>query len=110
MPKFDDEFTFPDEVNEKAKAKGKPEEEKLAIEIEDDTPAEDRGRAPAEPPEEVTDDELASYDEKVQKRGQIHEHAWNALLRVGIDKGTGAEKQVLEEYVKMLSANGGFKR
>jgi hypothetical protein len=69
MPKFDDEFTFPDEVDEKAKAKGKPEaEDDFSIEIEDDTPAEDRGRAAAEPPEEVTDEELASYDEKVQKR------------------------------------------
>ena len=67
MPKFDDEYTFPDETE--AKAKGKPEaEEEFSVEIEDDTPAEDRNRAPAEPPDEVTDDELASYDEKVQKR------------------------------------------
>ena len=57
MPKFDDEFTFPDEVDEKAKAKGKPADDELSIEIEDDTPAEDRNRAPAEPPEEVTDDD-----------------------------------------------------
>lgn len=39
------------------------------IEIVDDTPPEDRNRKPAkEPVEEVTDDELESYDEKVQKR------------------------------------------
>lgn len=44
---------------------GKPEFE---VEIVDDTPAEDRGRAPSAPPEEVTEDELAGYDEKVQKR------------------------------------------
>ena len=67
MPKYEDEFTFPDETE--VKAKGKPEaEEEFSVEIEDDTPAEDRNRAPAEPPDEVTDDELASYDEKVQKR------------------------------------------
>jgi hypothetical protein len=54
-----EEFVFPDEKE----AKTEPE-----IEIVDDTPEEDRGRAPAEPPEEVTEDELASYDEKVQKR------------------------------------------
>lgn len=42
---------------------------KVEVEIEDDTPVEDRGRRPMqEPPEEVTDDELASYDEKVQAR------------------------------------------
>ena len=67
MPKYEDEFTFPDETE--VKAKGKPDaEEEFSVEIEDDTPAEDRNRAPAEPPDEVTDDELASYDEKVQKR------------------------------------------
>lgn len=41
----------------------------VEIEIEDDTPPEDRGRRPmVEPPDEVSDDELASYDEKVQAR------------------------------------------
>ncbi len=41
----------------------------IEIEVEDDTPEEDRGRRPmVEPPEEVTDDELSSYDEKVQAR------------------------------------------
>jgi len=63
--KFDDEeFTFPDEVDAK-----KSTEEKIDIEIEDDTPSQDRGRKPMkEPVDEVTDEELASYDEKVQKR------------------------------------------
>jgi len=45
-----------------------PTEPDPEIEVVDDTPPEDRGRRPADPPEEVTDDELASYDEKVQKR------------------------------------------
>jgi len=37
--------------------------------VVDDTPPEDRNRKPmAEPPKEVTDDELAKYDESVQKR------------------------------------------
>jgi len=41
----------------------------MEIEIEDDTPPEDRGRKPmASPPEDVDDDELSSYDEKVQSR------------------------------------------
>jgi hypothetical protein len=45
------------------------EEDKIEIEIEDDTPPEDRGRRPMKDKvEEVTDEELASYDEKVQKR------------------------------------------
>lgn len=64
-----EEFEFPDEKEEKAKAKFKEDNEsELKIEIEDDTPPQDRGRKPAPPPEELTDDELNSYDEKVQAR------------------------------------------
>jgi len=67
MPKAQGEdFVFPDEVDEKSKTK--PTDDEVTFEIEDDTPVEDRNRKASEPPEEVTDDELASYDEKVQKR------------------------------------------
>jgi hypothetical protein len=66
-PKFGgDEYKFPDEVDETKNASA---EEKFEVEIEDDTPPEDRGRKPMkEPVEDPTDDELASYDEKVQSR------------------------------------------
>ena len=70
-----DEFKFPDEAeskNEKVEDKIDFEiegEGEPAIEVVDDTPPEDRGRKPmAEPPKEVTDEELAKYDESVQKR------------------------------------------
>jgi hypothetical protein len=68
-----EEFKFPDE-KEKPEAKV---EEKIdfeiegepAIEVVDDTPPEDRGRTLMdEPPKEATDEELAKYDESVQKR------------------------------------------
>jgi hypothetical protein len=59
-----EEFQFPDEVEE-SKASAEP---KFEIEIEDDTPPQDRGRKPAPPPDDPTEDELASYDEKVQSR------------------------------------------
>ena len=68
------EYRFPDEVE-----KEKPVEEKLEIEIEgdseievvDDTPEKDRGRAPMkEAPSDVTDDELSQYSEGVKKRIQ----------------------------------------
>jgi len=59
------EFKFPDEQEIEVK----DSDDKFEIEIEDDTPEEDRGRKPmAAPVEEVTDEELDSYDEKVQKR------------------------------------------
>ena len=45
------------------------EDEKFEVEIEDDTPPEDRRRKPMkEPVEDPTEDELSSYDEKVQAR------------------------------------------
>ena len=63
-----EDFEFPDEKE----AKGKPEaveDDGFDIEIEDDTPKKDRGRKPDDtPPEDPTEDELASYDEKVQSR------------------------------------------
>ena len=62
-----DEFEFPDEKEEKSKAKA--DEPELKVEIEDDTPPQDRGRKPMrEPVEDPTEDELSSYDEKVQAR------------------------------------------
>lgn len=69
---FKDEYEFPDEVDATKVADDQELESKpakLEIEIEDDTPPEDRGRKPAAtPPEDPTEDELASYDEKVQAR------------------------------------------
>lgn len=73
------EFRFPHEADEvevdletnkitEAEVELPKDDEKPEIEVVDDTPPEDRGRKPADPPEEVTDDELSSYDEKVQKR------------------------------------------
>lgn len=63
-----EEFEFPDEKEAKGKA-AEAVEAKLEVEVEDDTPEEDRNRKPAAtPPEDPSDDELASYDEKVQSR------------------------------------------
>jgi len=63
-----EDFEFPDEKE----TKGKPvdtENDGFDVEIEDDTPKKDRGRKPDDtPPEDPTEDELASYDEKVQLR------------------------------------------
>ena len=61
------EFELPDP--DKDEQNVATEDDKFEVEIEDDTPPEDRGRKPAkEPVDEVTDEELSSYDEKVQKR------------------------------------------
>ena len=67
-------FKFPHEREEEKAAELQVEVEGDAapeIEVVDDTPEPDRGRAPMkEPPAEVTDDELAQYSEGVKKRIQ----------------------------------------
>ena len=63
LPEFKgEEYKFPDEQETVV-------EDKFEVEIEDDTPPQDRGRKPMkEPVEDPTDEELSSYDEKVQAR------------------------------------------
>jgi hypothetical protein len=67
------EFEFPDPDKEEAKAKApaaEADDTEFEVEVVDDTPAKDRGRKPAEPPTDVTDDELEGYSDKVKKRIQ----------------------------------------
>ena len=68
-----DSYKFPDEVeNEEVKAKGKPvdEEEGFEIEVEDDTPPQDRGRTPSEPEfvEKLDKDELDEYSDAAKQK------------------------------------------
>jgi hypothetical protein len=89
-----DDFKFPHETEEKAK--GKPEVEDdggFDIEVEDDTPPEDRGRRPMKTPvEDVTEDELSEYDEKVQAR----------IKKLG--KGYHDERRAKEEALREREA------
>lgn len=63
------EFEFPDEIDAKAGKAVAAKEPEPEIEVVDDTPEVDRNRRPMdEPPKDVTDEELAKYDESVQKR------------------------------------------
>jgi hypothetical protein len=72
------EFEFPDEKEEKQAQEEKVNEVQAAeaeaeedIEVVDDTPEEDRGRAPLKnPPEDVTEEELNQYTDNVRKRLQ----------------------------------------
>lgn len=68
-----EEFKFPDETPVSTSEEKVEYEIESAPEVEvvDDTPEKDRGRAPMkEAPAEVTDDELAQYSEGVKKRIQ----------------------------------------
>ena len=46
------------------------EDKEVEVEVVDDTPQADRGRKPSAPPEEVTNEELENYSDKVKKRIQ----------------------------------------
>lgn len=68
MPGKDDEFKFPDEIEDK-KVENK-EDDDLEIEIEDDTPEPDKNKPPLPPEvvEELYNDELEDYSAKVKKK------------------------------------------
>ena len=73
----------------------------MEIEIEDDTPIPDRGRKPMkEPVEEVTDEELASYDEKVQKRIKKFTRGYHDERRA--KEQALREREATEAYAKQI--------
>jgi len=76
MPEFEDqEFKFPDEQPE-VKVQT---ENKLEIEVEDDTPPEDRNRQPMpkELVEELDKDELEQYDDNVKQKLKQMRKVWH---------------------------------
>jgi len=122
MPFQKVEFSFPDETEESTDIdiesssateidiSGKPqpepekaevvEEEDYEIEVFDDTPKADRNRKPAEPPEDITDEELEDYSEKVRKRIQHFSKGYHDERRA---KETALrERQELERLAQQL--------
>jgi hypothetical protein len=101
LPKFEgDEFEFPDEKEAKEKSKQAAAEDDFSFEIEDDTPEEDRGRKAAPPPEDPTEDELASYDEKVQSRIKKFTRGYHDERRA--KEEALRERQAAEAYAKQI--------
>jgi len=74
----------------------------LEIEVEDDTPPEDRGRKPSEPPEEVTNEELENYSEKVKSRIKHFSKGYHDERRA--KEAALREREALEAYAKQLVA------
>jgi hypothetical protein len=70
------EFKFPDEAEVEVKAAPEPE---LEVKIEDDTPEEDRGRKPLSKRtvEELENEDLDEYSEKVKKRLSQMKRVWH---------------------------------
>jgi len=89
-----EEFKFPDEKEEN------PQME-LDIEIEDDTPEEDRGRkAMPTPPEDPTDDELSSYDDKVKNRIKKFSKGYHDERRA--KEEALREREAAEEFARKM--------
>jgi hypothetical protein len=72
----------------------------VEIEVENDVPPEDRGRKPSEPPEEVTNEELENYSEKVKKRIQHFSKGYHDERRA--KEAAQREREALEQYAKQL--------
>ncbi len=82
--------------------RGKKEAQaEVEIEIEDDTPPADRGRRPmATPPKELSDDELAQYDEKVQNRLRHFTRGYHEERRA--KEEALRERQAAEDFAKQV--------
>jgi hypothetical protein len=74
-----EEFKFPDEVEGKEESAQVDDSNDLSVEIEDDTPPEDRGRVPLpkEVVKELEDDTLEEYSDKVKKRLSQMKKVWH---------------------------------
>jgi len=85
--------------DDKGIKKATPKDE-LEVEVVDDTPKADRNKKPSEPPEEITDEELEDYSEKVRKRIQHFSKGYHDERRA---KETALrEREELERYVKSV--------
>jgi len=105
-----EEFVFPDEQESKVKVEVDSADD-FEIEIEDDTPEEDRGKTPMPKPlvEELEKDELEAYDEAVKTKLKQMRKVWHderrekeAALREH-DEAVAFAKRVLEENKRIKS-------
>jgi len=101
MATFDKtEYKFPDEID------GKEAEDSLEIEIEDDTPAEDRGRQPMpqEIVQELEDDELEEYSDKAKERLKQYKKVWNDERRAK-DAAQREQQEAINAANRILEEN-----
>lgn len=93
-------YTFPDEMDDDD-VPAKPSAKEIEVEIEDDTPPEDRGRKPlAEPLGEVSEDELSKYDESVQARMRKFTRGYHDERRA--KEEALRERQAAEDFAKQV--------
>jgi hypothetical protein len=102
MPEFDDEYKFPHEVEKKETA----ESNSVEIEIEDDTPEEDRGRQPMPKPivEELERDELDAYDEKSKEKLKQMRKVWHDERRAK-EQADRERQEAIQFAQKLMNEN-----
>lgn len=115
MPKLElEEFKFPDEKGEDVSIE--IEDNEVSIELEDDTPAEDKGKQPMpkEIVEEIEKDELESYSDDVKTRLKQLKKVYHDERRAKEEtmreqqQALAVTKQLLEENrrIKSMLQNG----
>lgn len=110
-----DEYKFPDEIDEGKTVdqinQDVEDEGKFDIEIEDDTPEQDRGRKPSDPEfvQKLEKDELDEYSEAAKKKINEFKKVWNderrakeAALREQ-QEAISVAQRILEENKKLKS-------
>jgi|TARA_R110000787_G_scaffold51498_2_gene122019 hypothetical protein len=85
---------------EEYKKEAKPKEKEIEVEVVDDTPKADRNRKASAPPEEVTEEELEDYSEKVRKRIQHFSKGYHDERRA--KEQAHREREELETFAKTL--------
>ncbi len=75
--------------------------EEVEIEVVDDTPKKDRNRKASAAPEDVTDEELENYSEKVRKRIQHFSKGYHDERRA--KETAERERKELESYARQLA-------
>ena len=74
----------------------------VEIEVEDDTPEADRGRKASPPPDEVTNEELENYSDKVKNRIKHFSKGYHDERRA--KEEAQREREALETYTRNLMA------
>lgn len=98
-PEIKDEFKFPDEEGTEDKIEAQSDE--IQIEVEDDTPKEDRGKKPSKRPiQEVTDDELEQYSKSAKDRIKRFTRGYHDERRA--KEEALRERQAAEAYARQL--------
>ena len=83
-------------------SKGTIKAGEVEIEVEDDTPEADRGRKASPPPEEVTNEELENYSDKVKNRIKHFSKGYHDERRA--KEEAQRQQEALETYTRNLIA------